>query len=293
LFWRWDFPTGSNSALDEPRIADSHRHGAGGLRCAAGNLAAFLLNTVVPGECNWCKGVIRHARRIPYCTECLALPLPLHAEHYCSRCRTPFQNDATLDARGVCLRCRSGLPGFDYVYSFGFFDGVLRSMVHDLKYSRVSPLGGYLGELMARAIPLDLAVDAIVPVPIHWTRWIKRGYNQAELLARPLARRMQIPILSPLRRKRTTRSQVSLTVSERRKNLAGAFSIRDRSLVADKRVLLVDDVLTTGATIGYCSRLLRDAGARSVTVVTLARVDRRPSPARVVLTASQASGGMS
>lgn len=217
----------------------------------------------------------------------------MQADHYCARCRTPFLNDATLDAYGVCLRCRSGIAGFDYVYSYGFFDGILRSMIHDMKYNRVSPLGGYLGELMARAIPLDLAIDAIVPVPIHWTRWIKRGYNQAELLAAPLAKRMQIPILNAMRRRRITRSQISLTLSQRRMNLAGAFLIKDRTLVADKRILLVDDVLTTGATIGYCSRLLRDAGARSVTVLTLARVDRRPSPARVVLTASQASGGMS
>lgn len=282
MFWRWDFPTGSNSATVELT-----------LRGAAGSLAASLVNAVIPGECNWCGNTIRHARRIPYCSECMALPQPLHAEHYCARCRTPFQNDSTLDTHGVCLRCRSGILGFDYVYSYGFFDGILRSMIHDMKYFRVGPLGGYLGELMARAIPLDLAIDAIVPVPIHWTRWIKRGYNQAELLAKPLARRMQIPILSPLRRRRITKSQVSLTLSERRKNLAGAFLIRDRSMVAGKRILLVDDVLTTGATIGYCSRLLRDAGARSVTVLTLARVDRRPSPARVVLTASQASGGMS
>lgn len=282
MFWRWDFPTGSNSANVEIT-----------LRGAAGSLAASLLNAVIPGECNWCKSVIRHTRRLPYCTDCLALPQPLQAEYYCARCRTPFQNDATLDAHGVCLRCRSGLLGFDYVYSYGFFDGVLRSMIHDLKYTRVRPLGNYLGELMARAIPLDLAIDAIAPVPIHWTRLINRGYNQAELLSRPLAERMQIPIVAALRRRRITKSQVSLTLSQRRMNLAGAFLIRDRSLVANKRILLVDDVLTTGATIGYCSRLLRDAGARSVTVLTLARVDRRPSPARVVLTASQASGGMS
>jgi ComF family protein len=213
------------------------------------------------------------------------------ADHFCVRCRTPFLSDRPLDAQGICRRCRSGLTGYDYAYSFGYYEGPLRKMIHHFKYGSVETLAGPLGEMMVRALPLDLQVDVIVPVPLHWRRRIWRGFNQCELLARPLESRLGVPVVMAIRKSRHTETQATLTPSKRRSNLTGAFVLADRLIVEGKRVLLVDDVLTTGATVTTCSALLRRNGAKSVTVLTLARVDRRPAEGRVAIPAMRAMGG--
>jgi ComF family protein len=249
------------------------------------------VNLAVPGECLLCGEILRHARRLPYCDPCLALPEALSAEHFCSRCRTPFLSDGPLDHQGVCRRCRSGMTGYDYAYSFGYYEGALRRMIHHFKYSGVDVLAGPLGELMVRALPVDLQVDIIVPVPLHWRRRIWRGFNQCELLARPLESRLRVPMVRAIRKGRHTETQARSTPAERRSNLTGAFILAKKGIVEGKRVLLVDDVLTTGATVMTCSMLLRRGGAKSVTVLTLARVDRRPSVGRTELSALPVMGG--
>ena len=240
-----------------------------------------------------CGEILRHAGRLPYCESCLRSPEPMTAEHFCTRCRTPFLSDAPLDQEGVCRRCRSGLTGYDFAYSFGFYEGNLRKMIHHFKYAGVEVLAGPLGDLMVRAIPLDMRVDMIVPVPLHWRRRLWRGYNQCELLARPLESRLCVPVVSALEKSRHTETQATSTPAQRRSNLTGAFVLAERGIVKDKRVLLVDDVLTTGATVMTCSALLRRGGAKSVTVLTLARVDRRPAEGRAALSAMRALGGAS
>lgn len=213
------------------------------------------------------------------------------ADHFCSRCRTPFLSDKPLDHYGVCRRCRVGLTGYDYAYSYGFFEGPLRTLIHHYKYSGVSVLCQPFGEMMVRALPLDLQVDMIVPVPLHWRRRIWRGFDQCELLARPLESRLRVPLVKALRKSRHTETQATSTPAARRSNLTGAFVLSDQGVVKGKRVLLVDDVLTTGATVMTCSMVLRRGGAKSVTVLTLARVDRRPAEGRRELSARSVAGG--
>lgn len=213
------------------------------------------------------------------------------ADHFCVRCRTPFLSDKPLDHHGICRRCRSGLTGYDFAYSFGYYEGSLRKMIHHFKYAGVEVLARPLGELMVRALPLDLQVDMIVPVPLHWRRRMWRGYNQSELLARPLGSRLRVPVMQAIRKNRHTETQASSSAAERRSNLTGAFFLAKKGIVEGRRVLLVDDVLTTGATVTICSALLRRGGAKSVTVLTLARVDRRPAEGRAALTAMRAKGG--
>lgn len=116
-------------------------------------------------------------------------------------------------------------------------------------------------------------------MPLHWRRSFERGFNQAELVAKHLARRRRIPVVHAVRRVRATRSQTGLTHSQRRENVSGAFRARRGCRLDGLRVLLVDDVMTTGATASACAGVLKRAGAASVTVLTLARVDRRASPA--------------
>ena len=139
----------------------------------------------------------------------------------------------------------------------------------------MKPLADPLGEFLSRALPLDEPFDAVAAVPLHWRRRFTRGFNQAELLAAQVARRRGIPALRALRRLRFTRAQTGLTNAGRRKNVAGAFRARGRAPLEGLRILLVDDVMTTGATGSACATALKRAGAKSVTLLTVARVDRR------------------
>ena len=143
------------------------------------------------------------------------------------------------------------------------------------KYGRVKTVRRPLGELLATALPRDERFDAVVPVPLHWRQRWQRGFNQSELLARGIARRRGVPVIAALRRVRHTATQTGLSNTSRRRNVAGAFEVRHRRPVAGKRILLVDDVMTTGSTVAACAAALRRAGALRVVVLTVARADRR------------------
>jgi ComF family protein len=203
----------------------------------------------------------------------LKAPEPLSAEFFCVSCRTPFQNAFPLDAEGRCALCRYGLRGFDAAYCFGSYQGVLRELIHLYKYDRVKTLARPLGALLAAALPRDERFDAVTPVPLHWRRQWQRGFNQAELLARTIARRCGIPVIHALKRVRPTVAQAGLSNTGRRQNVAAAF--RPRRVVHGKRILLVDDVMTTGSTAAACALALKQAGAAKVALLTVARVDRR------------------
>jgi len=130
--------------------------------------------------------------------------------------------------------------------------------------------------MMVRAVPLDRRIDLIVPMPMHWRRRFQRGYNQAELLAWEIAGRTLLPVeRKAVKRRRATSPQSELSGSARRRNVAGAFQLHRPSRIRGKNVLLVDDVLTTGATARACALALKRAGAGQVIVLTLARADRR------------------
>jgi ComF family protein len=141
--------------------------------------------------------------------------------------------------------------------------------------------------LLLQALPRDEAFDAIVPVPLFWRRRLQRGFNQSELLARGLARCTGIPAVNALRRVRPTPTQAGLSNSVRRQNVAQAF--RSRS-VQGKRILLIDDVMTTGATAASCALALKQAGARRVALLTVARVDRRMEGWRLTADHSMVGG---
>ena len=214
------------------------------------------------------------------CADCLNSPQPLLAAHFCRSCHTPFSNNFPLDENGLCTLCAGGMRGFDRAYSFGFYEGPLRKLIHLFKYSGMKPLGKRLAGLLSRALP-DEAVegfDAVVPMPLHWRRRWRRGFNQSEILARLVAKERRICVLNAVKRVRATAVQAGLTNSNRRKNVAGAFRVSRKTQVTGKRILLIDDVMTTGATAAACASALKRAGARSVTLLTLARVDRRLAP---------------
>ena len=222
-----------------------------------------------------CNRTLAGWTRVPVCAECLAAPVPLEAEYFCSCCNTPFVNHFPLDEHGVCSVCRAGLRGFDRASCFGFYEGPLRRLIHLFKYSGMKPLARPLAGLLEKALPIDDRYDAVVPVPLHRRKKWQRGFNQAELLARLLAERRHFPLLHALQRKRPTVVQASLAMAGRRRNVAGAFLARPGADLAGKRILLIDDVMTTGATASACATALKRGGAMSVSLLTLARVDRR------------------
>ncbi len=221
------------------------------------------------------------------CPACLAEPEPLIAEYFCVACRMPFVNRFPLDETGRCALCRLGLQGFDAVYSYGSYEGTLRELVHLYKYDGVRPLARTFGKFLAQALPREASFDVIVPMPLHWWKRWQRGFNQSDLLAREIGKKWGVPVRNVIRRRRATRPQAGLTNAKRRANVRGAFRLARSRSVEGMRVLLVDDVVTTGATASAGARVLKRAGAAHVALLALARTDRRAA----IELAFTASGG--
>ncbi len=177
----------------------------------------------------------------------------------------------------ICQRCQHNRPSFSALRSHTVYTGPIRQAIHRLKYRRDVGLGEALARPMITSLQkLNWSLDIITAVPLGLVRFEERGYNQATLLARPVALCLQIPFSSRvLTRTRETRSQVGLTVDERRDNMVDAFRA-DTSLIKGKNVLVVDDVATSGATLNACARALLSNGASNVYCFTLARAVYSP-----------------
>jgi ComF family protein len=238
-------------------------------------LSDLTFGLIFPDDCRVCGETLREFSRVPVCARCLRDPQPLMAEFFCVTCRTPFLNRFPLDENGLCPLCRLGLTGVDAVYTYGSYEGSLRKLIHAFKYDKIYSLAHPLAGFMARVLPREEPFDAIVPMPLHWRRRWERGFNQSELLAAVIAKKWSVPIVRAVRRVKPTPPQAGLTNSKRRSNMAGAFAVKKKVRLDGQRVLLVDDVLTTGATAAACARALKRAGAAHVALLALARTDRR------------------
>jgi ComF family protein len=183
-------------------------------------------------------------------------------------------DDYPLDEFDLCTVCRKGVVNFDSVYSFGSYEDPLRKLIHLYKYGRVESLAKPLSALLLRALPREERVDVVMAMPMHFRKRMQRGFNQAELLAAPVAKRYGLRLSKNLRKTRHTRPQAGLTETQRQENLKNSFVVRRPEQLSGKRVLLVDDVFTTGATLRSAVKALKDTGALRVTALTLARVDR-------------------
>jgi ComF family protein len=184
----------------------------------------------------------------------------------------------------LCQPCRLAPPAFIKAVAYGGYHGQLRSLIHLLKYDGMQPIAGRLGLLLADSLEAftDCPPMLVVPVPMHMGKQRRRGFNPAELLARAAMEEMhrrhprwglQLDTRL-LKRVRGTASQAGLTTHQRRQNLRGAFFVPEPGRVAERHVLLIDDIYTTGATARACSRVLINAGAASVRVATVARAQR-------------------
>lgn len=156
----------------------------------------------------------------------------------------------------------------------GYWQDPLRRMILNLKYRRWRVLANYLVELMVTSYGLvEGKADIIMPVPLHWQRGWSRGFNQAEVLALGVARRLQMRFANPLVRCRATQPQFGLTKTSRLANIEGAFALRAgrRGIINGKIIVVVDDVIATGSTIEECARVLRREGAKEVWGLVIAR----------------------
>lgn len=180
-----------------------------------------------------------------------------------------------------CGECQRRPPPYRRLLSAWSYQHPADAVLVGLKFRRLEYLGGHLGRRLGELFRRQLkSCDLVVPVPLHWRRRLSRGYNQAAAIARPLGRTLGLPVASVLRRRRATPPQSRLHKKERRRNLRHAFAVRRHVLrrtgrCRGRRVLLVDDVVTTGATLEAAARCLRRAGAREVTALTAARTPTR------------------
>jgi competence protein ComFC len=177
---------------------------------------------------------------------------------------------------GLCSTCQASPPQYTRLRSWAEYAGPLRHALHRLKYHKDMALGEVLARPLAGCLrSLDWGIDTLLPVPLGVARFAQRGYNQSALLARPLALAMHIPYRpAGLRRPRETRSQVDLSAEQRRVNVSGAFRAEPK-LVRGRRVLVVDDIATSGATLEACAAALLEAGAADVYCLTVARAGVR------------------
>lgn len=237
------------------------------LRWMAQGLAS-LGDLLLPPACAVCGALLDHPDSA-VCAECLSGFEPLPAPG-CQRCGQPYPGS------GPCPDCRENRTRLEKVRSVYSFGGTLQEAVLRLKLFKKTRLAAFFADQIARAdLPdLDLcAQDLLVPVPLHRNRQADRGFNQAQLICRRLSGLLDVP-LAPyhLKRIRPTPSQFMMqSKQERRENLKGAFAVRDRHPFGGKQICLIDDVVTTGSTLGACADALIKSGAKQVVAVTIAR----------------------
>ncbi|QEM69215.1 ComF family protein [Geobacter sp. FeAm09] len=228
-----------------------------------GFFSAFL-DVLFPPLCHLCRAFVPDAGPLHICPACRerlsGVPHPL-----CPVCGIPFPGAGDDH---VCGACRHSPPDFGAARAALLYEGECRELIHAYKYRYKTHLRRPLALLAAaplREFVAACAPELMVPVPLHVRRLRERGFNQAVLLGEVWAREWGIPLeRAAMRRIRWTEPQITLTAAERRANVQGAFDVRDAGLVRGRRVLLVDDVYTTGSTVRECARVLRAAGADGV-----------------------------
>ncbi len=236
-------------------------------------LTGSILNIFLPPVCPLCEADVRAASS-PFCGAChgeicsMLVKSPL-----CTVCGSTFASGASKGH--ACGKCLAGPAHFAWARSVFTYDGAVKEAIHRFKYSGQAILGPPLGRMLRHIPePFPKAPDVMMPVPLHGRRLRQRGFNQSLLLAREASGIFGVPLnYTNLRRTRFTEQQANLSAEERKRNVAGAFVLESPGDVRGRRVALIDDVYTTGATIKECAKILKKAGAE-VYSLTLARAEQ-------------------
>ncbi len=243
-----------------------------------------ILDFFLPAPCLACGEAVREPRRsLGLCAACRGR-LVRWPDDVCDGCGRPLGASAK-PAGYRCGACRRRPPAYDRLLSAWSYQPPLDAVLTGLKFRRLEYLGTQLGREVAGLLRTEAAdCDLVVPVPLHWRRYLGRGYNQAAVIARSLAAELGLPMAGVLGRRRATPAQSRLSRAERRRNLDDAFALRQRpwagvaTTCTGRRVLLVDDVTTTGTTLQTAAACLRRAGAVTVTALTVARTPEPDQP---------------
>ncbi|MEX0711489.1 MAG: ComF family protein [Pirellulales bacterium] len=235
------------------------------------SLAGGLCDLVFSPRCAACDAELVDTAAGPFCAECNKEALAAAGER-CPRCGAELPLD---HADTGCPACRGRRGAIQRVWCLGAYDGYLRGLVLRMKHVEEEPLSAAMAELLWRRVGAELAAwrpDVVLPVPMHWTRRLARGTNSPQVVSGVLARRLAVPHAPrALVRRRKTRQQGPLTRTARRINLRRAFAVPAGVRFEQARVLLVDDILTSGATSGEAARELRRAGASATALVVVAQ----------------------
>jgi ComF family protein len=263
-------------AWQKPAQPTKSRPPCGGV-CADGSLKPEM-----PSPAFFFRPDAASASRIPICEECLSSFERLPAI-VCETCGRPLPDHAErVPQLLLCPACQDKTYAFDRARSFAAYKDALVQAILLLKFEHIGPLGAWFAEQLTGLVRdggNSLAADVVVPVPLHRERERERSYNQAALISKPLSKKLGLPHKAVLlMRTRARPDKRILSLEERWESVRGAFATRPGSQVDNLRVLLVDDVLTTGATLDACARALLDAGAKSVIGLTVARAVRNPLP---------------
>lgn len=228
------------------------------------------LSLFFPPHCALCSADTKAGRHL--CGTCAEKAAKIDSP-FCRVCSQPF--DGAIDGTFTCSNCEDRRFHFDCAVSRYRSTGFVRELVHRFKYDRClylrAPLAEWLAETLDDARITAHRFDWLVPVPLHAARMREREFNQADVLAQLIAERHGERVLHALKRVRYTTTQTRLDREERRQNLRNAFRVRHSRDVSGSHLILVDDVFTTGSTVDECARVLKESGAASVRVITVAR----------------------
>ena len=241
------------------------------------SLARGLVSLFLPADCKTCSQALEPLNFSYICENCWNqvkwLKMP-----YCSRCAKPFPASlASPEASSLlCTECRQDSSPFRKIFAATLYEGVMKEAIHLLKYRRKKGIMKRLEKILkAYFFHTDLPFsrfDLVVAIPLHRKKLKERGFNQAELLARVVATHFDLKLVrNNLKRVEATKSQTSLSKKQRIENLKGAFQFRDKDEFRAKKILLVDDVYTTGTTVREAAKVLKKAKASEVYIFTLAR----------------------
>jgi len=234
------------------------------------NFLGGLASLLYPPACTICSASVEPGEYL--CGECESKVTRI-VPPFCTKCSEPFEGAITTPF--ACANCAHRRLYFETAVAAYRARGIVRHVILNFKYGRQIHLRHVIARWLAAALDdqrlRDERFDAIVPVPLHPARERERGFNQAELLAEWLSEHLSLPCHPALQRVHYTTTQTAFDRFERMQNLRGAFRLRKKADVRNLRVLLIDDVLTTGSTLSECARVLKGAGARAVYAATAAR----------------------